>query len=117
MFYFGTPFGGNIFKGRWTNYGEADEEHIRLRIGQGSETIVVLLTRGIPQPQGYGHSVTDHRGRVVVETEMFFCVIAKYFLEIFLLTQWAHIRRGNYRWCRISTYRSCPLYRHLPPRI
>jgi len=67
MFYLRTPFGGNIFKGRWTNYGEADEEHIRLRIGQGSETIVVLLTRGIPQPQGYGHSVTDHRGRVVVE--------------------------------------------------
>ena len=51
MFYFGTPFGGNIFKGRWADYGETDEEHVCLRIGERSETIVVLLTCSVPEAE------------------------------------------------------------------
>jgi len=63
----GTPLGGHVLKGGGRHYREADEEHVRLWIREGAETIVVLLPRRIPQPQGHRHPVAYHRGGVVVE--------------------------------------------------
>ena len=38
-----------------------------LRIGQGSQPVVVLLAGGVPQAEGDWHPVTHHRGGVVVK--------------------------------------------------
>ena len=34
-----TPLGGDILKGRGADHGEADEEDVRLRVGQGPQPV------------------------------------------------------------------------------
>lgn len=43
------PFFLNVLKARRGVDGKADQEDVGLRVGQGAQTIVVLLTRGIEQ--------------------------------------------------------------------
>ena len=69
MFDLRTPFWGNIFKGGGADYGEADEEDVSLRVGERPQSVVVLLPGRVPEPQRHGDSVTNHRGRVIVETK------------------------------------------------
>ena len=40
--------GFDVVKGGRADYGEADEEDVRLRVGEGPQSVVVFLTRGIP---------------------------------------------------------------------
>ncbi len=40
---------GNVFQGIRAIYGEADEEDVRVGVGEGSQPVVVFLTRSIPQ--------------------------------------------------------------------
>lgn len=47
---FREPLGGNILEGGRGDEGEAKEEDIGLRIGEGAQTVVVLLTCRIPEP-------------------------------------------------------------------
>ena len=68
MFDLRTPFRGHIFKGWRTDYWETDEEDVSLWVGERSEPVVILLTRGVPETQRHRDSVTNHRGRVIVET-------------------------------------------------
>lgn len=41
--------GFNVIEGRRANDGETDEEDIGLRVGERSESVVILLASGIPQ--------------------------------------------------------------------
>ena len=69
MFDLRTPFWGDIFKGWRTDYWETDEEDVSLGVGERSQPVVVLLARGVPEAQRHRDSVTNHRGRVIVETK------------------------------------------------
>jgi len=62
-----APLGGHILEGGGAHHGEADQEDIRLWIREWPEPVVVLLSRGVPEPQGDRHPVTHHGGGVVVE--------------------------------------------------
>lgn len=46
---------------------EADQEHVRLGVRQWSESVVILLSSGIPQTQADGLTVHHHACRIVVE--------------------------------------------------
>lgn len=48
--------------------GEADKEDISLRVGQRSETVVILLAGGIPQTQANRSTIHHHTRGVVIET-------------------------------------------------
>ena len=67
MFDLRTPFWGNIFKGWRTDYREADEEDVSLRVGERPQSVVVLLAGRVPEAQRHRDSVTNHRGRVIVK--------------------------------------------------
>ena len=69
MFDLWAPFWGNVFKGWRTDYGEADEEDVSLGVRERPQPVVVLLAGGVPEPERHRHSVTDHRGRVIVEPD------------------------------------------------
>src|SRR5689334_14996227 len=53
-----VPFGTHILKRAWGHNGEANKEHICLRIGQRSKSVVVFLTCSIPQPKFIGFPST-----------------------------------------------------------
>lgn len=56
---------------RWrADDGETDEEYIGLRIGEGSETVVILLASRIPQAQADGLAINHDTGGVVVKARM-----------------------------------------------
>eukprot|EP00968_Pinguiococcus_pyrenoidosus_P001017 scaffold48_cov311-Pinguiococcus_pyrenoidosus.AAC.212 len=63
----GQPLGAHVLKRRGRDDGEADEEHVRLGIGERPEAIVVLLPRCVPQAQVDGLAVHHDVGAVVVE--------------------------------------------------
>lgn len=67
MLNLGVPLGLDVVERRRADDGEADEEHVGLRVGQRAQTIVILLTSGIPQTQTDGLTVDHDVGRVVVE--------------------------------------------------
>ena len=50
----GKPLGAEILIGSWTDDGEADEEDVRLRIGEQPEEVIVLLLSGVPWPRFTG---------------------------------------------------------------
>ena len=39
----------DVFKAGWTDEGKANDEDVGLGVGQGSETVIVLLTSCVPQ--------------------------------------------------------------------
>ena len=47
--------------------GEADEEDVRLGVGQRAETVVILLTGGIPEAEGDSLAIDHDICRVVIE--------------------------------------------------
>jgi hypothetical protein len=59
--------GSNIVKGGRADDREADEEDVSLRVGEGSKTVVILLSSGIPEAQANRLAVNHDTGRVVVE--------------------------------------------------
>lgn len=63
----GEPLGAHVLEGSGIHQREADEEHVRLRIRERAQAIVVLLPGRIPQAQVDGLRVDHHIGRVVVE--------------------------------------------------
>lgn len=64
---FGVPFGFYVVKGWRRDDGEADEEDVGLRVGQGAETVVVFLTGCIPESEADGSAVDHDAGGVVVK--------------------------------------------------
>ena len=54
MMDFREPFLADVLEGGWRGHGEADEEHVCLRVGQGTEPIVILLSSGIKQSERIG---------------------------------------------------------------
>ena len=61
------PFRLDVFIRRRANYGEADEENICLGVGKRTQTIIILLTRSIPQTQVDGLAIHHDVRRIVVE--------------------------------------------------
>lgn len=59
--------GFDVIKRRRADDGEADKEDIGLRIGQRSETVVILLAGGIPQTQANRSTIHHHTRGVVIE--------------------------------------------------
>ena len=55
---FGEPFLADVLEGGRRGDRKADEEDVGLRVGQGTQTVVILLTGGIEQAQGVG-LITD----------------------------------------------------------
>ena len=47
----GDPLRLDVFERRPTHDGEGNQEHVRLRVGQRTQAIVILLTGGIPETQ------------------------------------------------------------------
>lgn len=51
----------------WTDKRETNQEHICLGIREGTESVVIFLTGGIPEPERYGLSIHHDIGGVVVK--------------------------------------------------
>ena len=49
MVYFGEPFFADVFEGCRGGDGEANQEHVCLRVGEGAQTVIVFLTCCIEQ--------------------------------------------------------------------
>ena len=64
---FRVPLGLDVLERGRGDDGEARQEHVRLRVGQRSETVIILLTGGIPKTQVDGLVVHHDVGGVVVE--------------------------------------------------
>lgn len=62
--------GSNVVVGWRAHNGEADEKYISLRIGQGSESIIILLTCSIPKTQTDWLAINNDASRVVVKPAM-----------------------------------------------
>lgn len=59
----------DVVKGRRADDGEADQEHIRLRVREWSESVVIFLSRCIPEAQTYRLIVHHYARRIVVEAD------------------------------------------------
>lgn len=62
-----TYLGSDVIKGRWADNREADQEHVGLRVGERSETVVIFLSGGIPQSQTNRSAIDHDAGGIVVE--------------------------------------------------
>lgn len=51
-----------------TDDAEADKEHVGLRIGQWSQTVIIFLAGRVPQSKAYCYVVNNHRRCVVVKS-------------------------------------------------
>jgi len=63
----GEPLGGDVFEGRGGDDGEANKEDIGLGVGEGAQSVVVLLSSGIPKTEVDGLAVDHYIGTVVVK--------------------------------------------------
>lgn len=61
---------GNVIVRRRAHDGEADEEHIGLGIGQGPESIIILLACSVPKTQTDRLAIDNDASRVVVKPVM-----------------------------------------------
>lgn len=61
------PLGPDVLETRRIHQRETDEKDVGLRIGQGPQPVVILLTGRIPEAQVDGLAVHHDVGRVVVE--------------------------------------------------
>ena len=66
----GTYLCLHVVEGGGADDGEADEENVCLWVGEGSEAVVVFLSRGIPEPETYGFVVDHDACGIVVEAGM-----------------------------------------------
>lgn len=57
----------NVVKGIWGVDGETDQDDMGIRVGEWTETVVILLTSGIPQGQLDVLSINFDIGDVVLE--------------------------------------------------
>jgi len=64
---FRVPLGLDVLEGGRRDNGEARQEHVGLRVGQRSQTIVIFLSSSIPKTQVDGLVVNHDVGRVVIE--------------------------------------------------
>ena len=62
-----TPLARDVLEAGRTDDGEADEEHVCLGVGQGPESVIVLLTGRVPEAQAHRDPVADHGRGVVVK--------------------------------------------------
>lgn len=69
--------GSNVVVGWRAHNGETDEEYISLGIGQGSESIIILLTCSIPKTQTDWLAINNDASRVVVKPAMRISMSAK----------------------------------------
>lgn len=103
-----VPFRLDVVEGRRADDGEADQEHIGLRVGQRAQAVVVLLAGGIPEPEADRATINHHTGGVVVEpgetesTDVLFGEGAGSEVEVWKLTPWGCIRPGRHWWCMRS---------------
>lgn len=63
----GTYLGFHVIEGWRADDRETDQEDVGLRVGEGSEAVVIFLSGGIPQSEADRPAVDHHAGRVVVE--------------------------------------------------
>ena len=63
----GVPLVARVLEGGRRGDREADEEDVRLRVGQRAETVVVLLAGRVPQAQVDGLVIYHHVGRIIIE--------------------------------------------------
>lgn len=61
---------GNVIVRRRAHDGETDEEHIGLGIGQGPESIIILLACSVPKTQTDRLAIDNDASRVVVKPVM-----------------------------------------------
>jgi hypothetical protein len=66
----GDPLAADIFEGGRINEGEGDDEDVGARVGEGTQTIVVLLTGRIPETETHGLSVAHGIGGVVIKPRL-----------------------------------------------
>jgi len=59
--------GFDVIKRRRADDGEADKEHVGLGIRQRPQTVVIFLSRSVPQTETYGLPVHHDIRRVIVE--------------------------------------------------
>ena len=57
VLYLRAPLGRDVLEGGGADDREADEEDIRLRVGQRPQAIIVFLASCVPKAQRYGHAV------------------------------------------------------------
>lgn len=62
-----TNLCADVIEGGWADDGEADEEDVGLRVGEGSESVIIFLPSSIPQTEADGLPIDHHAGRVVIE--------------------------------------------------
>jgi len=67
MLDFWAPLRGHVLERGGRDDREANEEDVRLRIGQWPQPVVILLAGCVPQAQRHRHPIAHHWGRVVVE--------------------------------------------------
>ena len=65
MVHLGEPLFSHVLEGGGGGDGEADEEDVGLRVGEGSQAVVVFLSGGIEEAEGVGF-VADPGLRVLV---------------------------------------------------
>jgi hypothetical protein len=57
-----TYLGLDVIEGRWADDGEADEEDVRLRVGERAQTVVILLTSSIPKTKTDRFAIDHNAG-------------------------------------------------------
>jgi hypothetical protein len=62
-----THLGPDVLVARRADEREADQEHVRLRVRERAETVIVLLAGRIPEAERDRLAVDHHVRRVVVE--------------------------------------------------
>ena len=67
---FREPLVCDVFKRRGIHDRETDKEDIGLRIGERSESVVVLLSSCVPEIEAHKLSIDVHVLRVVVEARV-----------------------------------------------
>lgn len=97
----------DVFKRRRAHEWEADKKDIRLRIGERSQSIVVLLPSCVPQAQIDRLSIHLDIGRVVVEAnfiirDMLSSPGSYWLFSLSALTLLAHIHQERHLWCMKS---------------
>ena len=68
LFDLGPPFGAHVAQRGGTHNAEADEEDVRLGVGEGSTAVVVLLAERVKNAEDDGSAVAHHSFRVATTT-------------------------------------------------
>ena len=59
--------GLDVVERRWADDGETDQEDVCLGVGEWAESVIILLTSGIPKTKADGLPINHDAGGVVVE--------------------------------------------------